>query len=142
MSPYVGIPRVRYDHMPMYDKSAGFHQIQYEMVFFSDEDLSANEAVRAAVLAYSQDVYQMEIFVADCLHQISLCLDDDTGSYYSYKFHSLIYMIQLVVLRLWSCASWLNNFVISTVGFQSEILHCLYQICIFTFLVFLKLWKN
>ena len=85
MCPSVNIPRVRYDHIPRYSKAAGFYQLQYEMVFVADENVLENGAVKDAVLTYSQDVYRMEIFAADCLHQISACVDDESGESFWFR---------------------------------------------------------
>ena len=70
MSPRLSLPRVRYAFEPSYNNRPGFHDVQYEMIFMSDRDLVKNDAVRSALLQYTNDVYFMEAFTADYIHRL------------------------------------------------------------------------
>ena len=72
----VNLPRVRYPHLAAYSNKSGFHEIGFELVIMSKQDLSAKASVREAVLQYATDVSFVEAFVADFMHQLYDCVGD------------------------------------------------------------------
>ena len=67
----ISFPRVRYSCETDYSNRPGYHDVQYEMIFMSDQNLLLNDSVREAVMCFSSDVYYLEAFVADYVHRLS-----------------------------------------------------------------------
>ena len=76
MSVQINLPRVRYPHLATYSNKSGFHEIGFELVMMSKQDLSDNASVREAVLQYTSDVSFVEAFVADYMHQLYDCVGE------------------------------------------------------------------
>ena len=72
----VNLPRVRYPHLAAYSNKSGFHEIGFELVIMSKQDLSTKASVRETVLQYTSDICFVEAFVADFMHQLYDCVGD------------------------------------------------------------------
>ena len=71
MALQVNFPRVRYSHETCYNDRPGFHAVQYEMILMANRDLASDDSVKELLLQYSADVYMVEAFAADYIHQLS-----------------------------------------------------------------------
>ena len=74
MSVQVNLPRARYPHSAVYTNRPGFHEVSFELILMSKQDLSDNGAVRDAILQYTSDACFVEAFVADYMHQMYDCV--------------------------------------------------------------------
>ena len=82
MSVRISLPRVRYSNETIYSNRPGYHDIQYELVMMSNQNLMANDSVREAVMRFSSDIYYLEAFAADYTHRLSECkmgVNPDSG---------------------------------------------------------------
>ena len=71
MTVRVSLPRVRYSCENEYSNRPGYHDVQYQLILMSDQNLMADESVREAVMRFSSDVYYLEAFAADFIHRLS-----------------------------------------------------------------------
>ena len=74
MSVRIGLPRVRYSCETNYSNRPGYHDVQYELIMMSNQNLLADDSVREAVMRFSSDVYYLEAFAADYIHRLSECV--------------------------------------------------------------------
>ena len=67
----ISLPRVRFSGENGYSNRPGYHDVQYELIFMSNQNLMASDSVREAVMRFSSDIYFMEAFAADFIHRLT-----------------------------------------------------------------------
>lgn len=75
----VNLPRVRYLHENDYTDRPAYHDVRYELIFMSNQNLLAMDTVREAVMRFISDVYFMEAFAADYTHLLLAAVSDYGG---------------------------------------------------------------
>lgn len=75
----VSLPRVRYPHTIVYNNRPGFHDVNFELILMSTQDLLLHDSVKEAILQYSSDVCYVEAFTADYIHQLQDCVGNQGG---------------------------------------------------------------
>ena len=71
MSVRIGLPRLRYSYETNYTNRPGYHNVQYELIMMSNQNVLLNSTVREAVMHFVSDSYHTEAFAADYLHRLS-----------------------------------------------------------------------